>query len=141
MLLSFDFLSFMLVILILIIIYRIYINSDTFQLKCIVSDINGKKYCVREREKIEAAADRLAQVNDKMIKLVDYCIKTYPSDERCKRLVKNFNPDKIVEIVEKYIDYDKIFKSSLENKLQDFYNALGYGKVPANDTLNDFFSF
>jgi hypothetical protein len=51
------------------------------------------------------------------------------------------DPDKIVEIVEKYIDYDKIFKSSLENKLQDFYNALSYGKVPANDTLNDFFSF
>jgi hypothetical protein len=99
MLLSFDFLTFVLIILILIIIYRIYINSDTFQLKCIVSDVNGKKYCVREREKIEDAADRLAEVNERLIKLVDYCIKTYPSDERCKRLVKRFNPDKIVEIL------------------------------------------
>jgi hypothetical protein len=99
MLLSFDFLTFVLIILILIIIYRIYINSDTFQLKCIVSDVNGKKYCVREREKIEDAADRLAEVNERLIKLVDYCVKTYPSDERCKRLVKRFNPDKIVEIL------------------------------------------
>jgi len=99
MLLSFDFLTFVLIILILIIIYRIYINSDTFQLKCIVSDVNGKKYCVREREKIEDAADRLAEVNERLIKLVDYCIKTYPSDERCKRLVKRFNPNKIVEIL------------------------------------------
>lgn len=99
MLLNFDLLTLLLVILIFAVIYHIYINSDTFQLKCIVSDVNGKKYCVREREKIEAAADRLAQVNEKMIKLVDYCIKTYPSDERCKRLVKKFNPDKIVEIL------------------------------------------
>ena len=51
------------------------------------------------------------------------------------------DPEKIVKIVEEYIDYDKIFRSSLENKLQDFYNALSYGKVPVNDTLNSFFSF
>ena len=51
------------------------------------------------------------------------------------------DPKEIVSIIEQYIDYDRIFRSSLENKLQDFYNALGYGKVPANDTLNDFFSF
>ena len=99
MLFNFDFLSIVLVILILVIIYRIYINSDTFQLKCIVSDVNGKKYCVREREKIEEAADRLAEVNQHMIKLIDYCIKTYPDDERCKRLVKRFNSNKIVEIL------------------------------------------
>jgi len=99
MLLNFDFLTFVLIILILVIIYRIYINSDTFQLKCIVSDVNGKKYCVREREKIEEAADRLAEVNERLIKLVDYCIKTYPSDERCKRLVAKFNSNKIVEIL------------------------------------------
>jgi predicted metal-dependent hydrolase len=99
MLLNFDLLTIVLVILIFVIIYRIYITSDTFQLKCIVSEVNGKKYCVREREKIQAAADRLAQVNERLIKLVDYCGKTYPTDERCKRLVKRFKPDKIVEIL------------------------------------------
>ena len=99
MLLNIDFLTIVMIILIVVIIYRIYINSDTFQLKCIVSDVNGKKYCVRERENIKAAADRLAQINEKLIKWGDYCIKTYPSDERCKRLVKKFNPDKIVEIL------------------------------------------
>ena len=99
MLLNFDLLTLLLVILIFAVIYHIYINSDTFQLKCIVSDVNGKKYCVREREKIEEAADRLAEVNQHMIKLIDYCIKTYPDDERCKRLVKRFNSNKIVEIL------------------------------------------
>ena len=41
MLLNIDFLTIVMIILIVVIIYRIYINSDTFQLKCIVSDVNG----------------------------------------------------------------------------------------------------
>ena len=28
----------------------IYLSSDEFQLKCIVSTVDGNKYCVRERE-------------------------------------------------------------------------------------------
>jgi len=97
MVLTFDSLTIILVLLIFVIMYRIYVTSDIFQLKCIVSDVDGKKYCVREREKIEDAADRLAKVNEHLIALVEYCVKTYPSDERSKRLAKNFNPSKIVE--------------------------------------------
>ena len=121
----------LLVILIFAVIYHIYINSDTFQLKCIVSDVNGKKYCVREREKIEAAADRLAQVNERMIKLVDYCIKTYPSDERCKRLVKKFNPDKIVEILptSEYTAYS-------ENKGEKLAFCLDVKKKETNNLID-----
>tara|TARA_R110002073_G_scaffold168351_1_gene325183 strand:- start:6326 stop:6859 length:534 start_codon:yes stop_codon:yes gene_type:complete len=74
-----------------------YKNSDTFQLKCIVSDVDGRKYCVREREKVDAAADRLAEVNRKLVKLVNYCNKNNPDDERCIRLQKKFNPKKLVE--------------------------------------------
>ena len=80
-----------------IISYRIYSNSDIFQLKCIVSDIDGAKYCVREREKINDAADRLAQVNQRLIKLVNYCYENYPDQDRIKRLKQRFNPKKIVE--------------------------------------------
>jgi len=131
MLLNIDFLTIVLILLILVIIYRIYINSDTFQLKCIVSDVNGKKYCVRERENIEAAADRLAQVNEKMIKLVDYCIKTYPSDERCKRLVKKFNPDKIIEILptSEYTAYS-------ENKGEKIAFCLDVKKKETNNLID-----
>ena len=50
----------------------IYLCSDEFQLKCIVSTVDGNKYCVREREKVQEAADMLATVNDKCKKLVDY---------------------------------------------------------------------
>lgn len=51
------------------------------------------------------------------------------------------DPNEILNIINQYIDYDKIFASSLENKLQDFYNALNWGKIPQNDNLADFFSF
>ena len=37
---------------ILFICLKIYSESDVFNLKCIVSGVDGNKYCVREREKI-----------------------------------------------------------------------------------------
>jgi len=74
-----------------------YKNSDEFQLKCIVSDVDGNKYCVREREKLQAAADLLAKVTEKCKDLVAYLQKKSPTDERVKRLVSGFNPQKVVE--------------------------------------------
>lgn len=97
MVLGEDFLSYVLIFLIIIISYRMYKNSDMFQLKCIVSDIDGRKYCVREREKIDLAADRLANVNQKLIKLVNYCYENFSDDDRIQRLREKFNPKKIVE--------------------------------------------
>jgi len=80
--------------------YCIYIYIDTstsFQLKCIVSDVDGNKYCVRERKNMKNAADLLARVTQKGVQLVDFMNKKYPNDENVKRLVKNFNPKKITE--------------------------------------------
>ena len=48
---------------VILISYRIYHNSDLFQLKCIISDVDGEKYCVRDRSKLDLAADKLAGVN------------------------------------------------------------------------------
>lgn len=57
-------------IFIIVIIFKIYHESDMFQLKCIVSDIDGNKYCVRERDKIQLVADLLAKVTNNMKALV-----------------------------------------------------------------------
>jgi hypothetical protein len=76
---------------------KIYQESDVFNLKCIISGVDGKKYCVRERNKLELAADRLATVNVSMDKLVQHCYKTFPSRENVKRLKKGYNPKKIME--------------------------------------------
>ena len=82
---------------ILLLCLKIYYDSDAFQLKCVLSSVDGNRYCVREREKLELAADLLANVTQKCKMLVEYVKQKYPNDERIKRLVKGFNPKQIYE--------------------------------------------
>ena len=92
-----DLLGFILICLIVILSYRIYRDSDLFHLKCIISNIDGNTYCVRERSKLELAADKLAKVNQNMKSLVEHCKNNFDSEERIKRLTEGFNPKKITE--------------------------------------------
>lgn len=78
---------------------KMYFESDAFNLKCIVSDVDGNKYCVRERAKLQLAADLLANTTQKLRKLVDYLGKTFPERPNCKRLVDNFDPQTVKEIL------------------------------------------
>ena len=94
---SIDLLSIIIIVLIIIVSYRIYYTSDIFQLKCIISDIDGERYCVRERNKLSLAADKLANVNKNMKLVVEYCSKNYPNNENIIRLKNRFNPKKIME--------------------------------------------
>ena len=75
----------------------IYYQSDAFDLKCIISSKDGNRYCVREREKMDLAANLLADATRKMKDVVNYLKEKQPNDERTKRLVKGFNPKKINE--------------------------------------------
>ena len=92
-----DLLGFILICLIVILSYRIYRDSDLFHLKCIISNVDGNTYCVRERSKLELAADKLAKVNQNMKSLVEHCKNNFDSEERIKRLTEGFNPKKITE--------------------------------------------
>ena len=92
-----DFLGYVIIFFILIISLKIYKDSDIFNLKCILSSVDGKKYCVREREKLQPAADLLAKVTNKLILLVQKLDGAHPNHVGVQRLVKNFNPKKINE--------------------------------------------
>lgn len=92
-----NYLGYAFIILLLIVCLKIYQDSDTFNLKCIISDVDGKKYCVRERSKLVLAADRLATVNQKMGKLVEHCRVNFPHRENVTRLCKGYNPKQIYE--------------------------------------------
>jgi hypothetical protein len=76
-----NILAYVLIFLVMVLSYKIYEESDMFQLKCIVSDVDGNRYCVREQCK----------------ELVRYVGKSHPDNEDVKRLVKNFNPKTIQE--------------------------------------------
>ena len=76
---------------------KIYSESDAYNLKCIISDVDGKRYCVRERMTMELAANLLASVTQKLKDLVIYCAKNFPDNEKVQRMVQKFNPTKISE--------------------------------------------
>ena len=76
---------------------RTYYISENFQLKCVISSVDGKKYCVRDRVMIKEAVNILAEAVNRMKRLVDYLSKEYPNDEDIQRLKQNFNPNKISE--------------------------------------------
>jgi hypothetical protein len=82
---------------VLLLCLRIYYDSDMFNLKCIISSKDGNRYCVRERQKLELAANLLADVTAKCKALVQYMKEKHPNDPRVKRLVEGFNPQKISE--------------------------------------------
>ncbi len=94
-----DILGYVLIGFILVVCIYIYFQSDEFQLKCIVSTIDGNKYCVRERERINDAVDLLAKTTEKCKQLVKYVGDKFPNQENAKRLVQNFNPKKVMEIL------------------------------------------
>ena len=83
--------------IILFMFLRTYYISENFQLKCVISSVDGKKYCVRDRVMVKEAVNLLAEAVNKMKRLVEYVSKEYPKDEDVIRLKKNFNPNKITE--------------------------------------------
>lgn len=89
--------GFIIILFIILIALKIYSESDVFNLRCIISTVDGKKYCVRERENVQKASNLLAQTTEKLEYLVQNMKRRYSSRENVKRLVENFNPTTIKE--------------------------------------------
>ena len=95
---KYEVLGFVATCVVLVICLYIYFdNYGAFDLKCIVSTVDGNEYCVRERSRIQEAADLLARVTDKCKRLVDYVHEKFPDKENVQRLHKGFNPKKVME--------------------------------------------
>ena len=92
-----DILGYFFTLCILGLCLYVYFSTDDFQLKCIVSGVDGNKFCVRDRNKLQEAADLLATTTQKCKELVVFVSEKYPDKENVKRLVQNFNPQKVME--------------------------------------------
>ena len=92
-----DAIFYVIGVFILLVCLKIYSESDVFTLKCIISGVDGNKYCVRNRLKLKEAADLLATVTGKARIFVKELGAKHPEDERVKRLVNGFDPKKIQE--------------------------------------------
>ena len=92
-----DTLGYIAIIGVLLACGYMYYKREGFELKCIVSTVDGNKYCVRDREKLQESADLLAKVTEKCRKLVKYLEEKHPDKQNVQRLVQGFNPKKIME--------------------------------------------
>jgi len=89
--------SYFIIIIILCIAFTFYLNSDTFNLTCVIAKRDGNTYCVRDSDRIQQSVELLSEATDKMKETVRTLKEKYPADKRIQRLVKNFNPHRIVE--------------------------------------------
>ncbi len=123
--------GFIIMLFIFLIALKMYYDSDEFNLRCIVSTIDGKKYCVRERNNIQNASNLLARTTEKLEHLVENVGQRYPDRENVQKLVKNFNPTTIKETLptSEYTAYS-------ENKGEKIAFCLNKKKTD-NDNLID----
>lgn len=91
------FLKYIILTVLITISVYLFLNSDFYNLKCVISDVDGNRYCVRERKKIKDAANVLATVVNKCEKLIVYLKDKYPDEDKVKRLVEKFDKTRCVE--------------------------------------------
>jgi hypothetical protein len=83
----------------LLFIMKMVSQSEIFNLKCIISNVDGNRYCVRDRKDKNRSADLLARINERCQNIVKYLKENHPTDERIHRLNNGFNPKNINEIL------------------------------------------
>jgi len=115
-----------------ILIYQLYQKSNSYELKCIIAQEDGKTYCVRDRNKLQQSAELLAKVTNNMTNMVSYMQQNHPEDERTKRLVDGFNPNAITET----LPTSKLTAYS-ENKGEKIALCLNKNKKKGEDELID----
>jgi hypothetical protein len=115
-----------------ILMYQLYKKSNNYDLKCIITQEDGKTYCVRDRKKLQQSAELMAKVTNNMSNMVEYMRQNHPDDERTQRLVNGFNPNSISET----LPTSKLTAYS-ENKGEKIALCLNKNKKKGEDELID----
>lgn len=96
-----ELFGFILIGFVIAICIKMFLDSDYYNLSCIISTVDGNKYCVRVKDdlKHQETVDLLAKVTNRCKRIVKYMEKKYNNRENVNKLVKNFNPKKVKEIL------------------------------------------
>lgn len=92
-----DIIGMTVVFLTMVMALVMYSKSESANLKCIIATKDGQKYCIRDRNDLDAAANLMAEVNDKMTRLVEHLKENFPHKEQAKRIVSSFPGIRLVE--------------------------------------------
>ena len=85
--------GFILFSFIIIICAKMFFESDLYNLSCIVSTVDGNKYCVRVREdlKQQEVVDLLDRITVKCKKLVKYMYEKHSEKECISIIISGYN--------------------------------------------------
>ena len=103
--------EYILIFIILVLIIKIYTDSDIHNLVCKVSEIDKNTYCVLPKKNSKKVVDLFAKLSLKINKLISYLKKNYNNNKAVNRLITKYNPKKIVEVLP-----DSKFTAYSENK-------------------------
>lgn len=92
-----NFFGYLVVILMLMLIIKMYFESDSYNLKCIIASEDGNTYCIRERKNLQQAANLLAETSQKLQTFVNHLKQKFPNRDEVRRIVEGFDPRKIKE--------------------------------------------
>ena len=92
-----DIMAWVIACVIVLATVRTWLRDADDSLVCVISSVDGEKYCVREREKVNAAADLLAMTSQNMTRVVNHCAAQEPDDERVQLLIERYRPGKVKE--------------------------------------------
>ena len=95
------------IIMVVVITLFMYYETKHNELTYVESNIDNKKYLVRNREDKQDAANLLAKIKHNLKKLCDYCYENDKDNEGIIRLMNKYNPDRISESIpgSKYTSY------------------------------------
>ena len=98
---------FLFIFFVILIALFIYYEAKNNEIQYVESTVDRRKYLVRNvKDKVEAA-NLLARMRGKIAKLLEFLEVNYGSEDRVKRLIKKFNPNRISESLKgsKYTSY------------------------------------
>lgn len=75
----------------------LHYESQYAELTYVTSSLDNQQYLVRNREDKEEAANMLSKIKSNLKKIVNYLVKNNGTDPKVRRLVRNYNPNKISE--------------------------------------------
>lgn len=85
------------VLIILVVILAFYVKRETGEVVYVTAVSDGRRYLCLKLPDRQEAAERLAEITARMLKLVRHMVATAPNDTAVQQLYANFDPDAIHE--------------------------------------------
>jgi hypothetical protein len=101
-------------------------------LKCIVSSVDGERYCVRDRARLQESVDLLAKVTTAIELFVRDLYDKYPRDPDVKRLFHGYDKEVVSEILP-----NSMYEAVTTNKGEEIEFCLLESKKSNEDLIDE----